>query len=55
MKNALFAFTLAIYTMTGISMADSMITKTSPHSVAETIDRLVAAVEGAGRQSIRPC
>ncbi|GHA40536.1 hypothetical protein GCM10008927_00910 [Amylibacter ulvae] len=29
-------------------MADTMITKNSPHSVSETIDRMAAAVEGAG-------
>jgi uncharacterized protein (DUF302 family) len=34
--------------MTGATMAETMITKSSPHTVSETIDRLAAAVEGAG-------
>ena len=48
MKNLLIAGAMALFTMTGTSMADTLITKTSPHTVAETIDRLIAAVEGAG-------
>ena len=38
------AFVLAA----GPAFAADLITKTSPHSVTETVDRLVAAVEGAG-------
>lgn len=46
MKTLLLA--LAI-TMTSISaQAADLITKMSPHSVSDTMDRLVAAVEGAG-------
>ena len=48
MKNTLIAATIALATMTGAAMADMMITKTSPHSVSDTMDRLSAAVEGAG-------
>ncbi|GFE52052.1 hypothetical protein So717_38050 [Roseobacter cerasinus] len=45
--------TLAFAGLVGLATASSawaadMIKKTSPHSVAETIDRLQAAVEGAG-------
>lgn len=46
MKNLLLA--LAI-TMTSFSaQAADLVTKMSPHSVSETMDKLVAAVEGAG-------
>lgn len=38
------AFVLA----TGPAFATDLITKPSPHSVTETVDRLAAAVEGAG-------
>ncbi len=48
MKRILIASTVAIFTLTGTTMADTMITKSSPHTVSETIDRLAAAVEGAG-------
>lgn len=45
--------TLAFAGLLGLATASSawaadMITKTSPHTVAETLDRLQAAVEGAG-------
>lgn len=48
MKKALIAAALAVLSVSGIAKADTMITKTSPHSVAQTIDNLEAAVEGAG-------
>ncbi|WP_216635968.1 DUF302 domain-containing protein [Neptunicoccus sediminis] len=48
MKNLVLAATLAATPLAGAAVADPMITKTSPHSVAETIDRLATAVEGAG-------
>ncbi len=48
MKKTLIAAAVAVVSMSGIAKAESMITKTSPHSVTETIDRLAAAVEGAG-------
>ena len=48
MKKTLVAIAIAVFSMSGIAKAESMITKTSPHSVAETIDRLSATVEGAG-------
>jgi len=45
-RNAVLAATMSI-AMT-LPAAAEMIQKTSPHSVSVTIDRLVAAVEGAG-------
>jgi uncharacterized protein (DUF302 family) len=48
MKNTLIALTLAFSAITGTAMGDTMISKSSPHTVAETMDRLSAAVEGAG-------
>jgi uncharacterized protein (DUF302 family) len=48
MKKTLMAAALALLSLSGIAKAENMITKTSPHTVAVTIDRLAAAVEGAG-------
>ncbi len=48
MKRTLIAAAVAVISMSSIAKAESMIAKNSPHSVAETIDRLAAAVEGAG-------
>lgn len=49
MQNVILAGALAIASVTGTAaLAEAMITKISPHSVTETIDRLAAAVEGAG-------
>jgi uncharacterized protein (DUF302 family) len=48
MKKTLIACAIAVFSLSGIAKAESMITKNSPYSVAETIDRLAAAVEGAG-------
>ncbi|MEP4194134.1 MAG: DUF302 domain-containing protein [Aliishimia sp.] len=47
MKHTFFA--LAVLASSALpGFAQDMITKTSPHSVAQTMDRLQAAVEGAG-------
>ncbi|WP_299670622.1 DUF302 domain-containing protein [uncultured Roseobacter sp.] len=46
-RHAFFAGLLGLATASSAWAAD-MIEKTSPHSVAETIDRLEAAVEAAG-------
>ncbi|MBT0958154.1 DUF302 domain-containing protein [Alphaproteobacteria bacterium KMM 3653] len=48
MRHLLIASILTALSLTGLAKADMMITKTSPHSVSETMDRLTAAVEGAG-------
>ncbi len=47
MKHALACLALAAFAALPAA-AQEMITKPSPHSVAETTDRLQAAVEGAG-------
>ena len=47
LKSLTLAATVGLTTMAGTAQAD-MIDKLSPHSVAQTIDRLSAAVEGAG-------
>ena len=47
---------LLSYIVAGVCLASpaaaDLITKTSPHSVSETVDRLVAAVEGAGAKVV---
>lgn len=48
MKKTMIVGALALAIMTSSAMADTMITKTSPYSVTETVDRLAKAVEGAG-------
>ena len=39
---------MAALLFAGTALADTLIDKTSPHSVADTIDRLAAVVENAG-------
>jgi uncharacterized protein (DUF302 family) len=48
MKHTLVAAAFALLSLSGIAKAENMITKTSPHTVAVTIDRLAAAVEAGG-------
>lgn len=48
MKTFMAAVAAAFVLMTGHAFASDLITKPSPHSVTVTVDRLVAAVEGAG-------
>jgi uncharacterized protein (DUF302 family) len=43
-----FAFTLPMMLIATLASASPFASKTSPHDVATTMDRLVAAVEGAG-------
>ncbi len=44
----LFAFALSLMLAATLASASPFTAKTSPHDVATTMDRLVAAVEGAG-------
>ena len=48
MKKTLIAAAVAVFALSNAVKADEMVTKNSPHTVTETIDRLAAAVEGAG-------
>lgn len=48
MKKLFLAAAVAAVSLAGVAKAENMITKSSPHTVAVTIDRLAAAVEGAG-------
>ncbi len=50
MKKLILAAAICLTTTTGF--ASELITKTSPHTVAVTMDRLVAAVEKAGAKVI---
>jgi len=47
-RKTLAATTLALTTLTALPAAAEIVTKTSPHSVPETIDRLESAVTDAG-------
>ncbi|WP_138923721.1 DUF302 domain-containing protein [Sulfitobacter sp. BSw21498] len=47
-RKTLAATTLALTTLTALPAAAEIVTKTSPHSVPETIDRLESAVTEAG-------
>jgi uncharacterized protein (DUF302 family) len=48
MRKIFIASALAYTALTGSVMAEKMISKVSAHTVTETMDRLSAAVEGAG-------
>ncbi len=48
MKNLLVAAAILAFTFLPAHAAETWITLKSPHSVADTADKLVAAVEGAG-------
>lgn len=39
---------IVLFVFAGSAMADQLITKSSPHSVADTVSKLTAAVEAAG-------
>lgn len=48
MKNLLLAGAIAVAPLAGAAQTNGLITKTSPYTVAETLDRLTTAVKGAG-------
>lgn len=48
MKHFFLASAILAAPLSGAAQADTLITKSSPYSVTETIDRLTTAVEGAG-------
>lgn len=48
MKKFMAAVATALVLTAGPALAADLVTKPSPHSVTVTVDRLVAAVEGAG-------